>query len=269
MRRTAIALSAVALTVTLGACAGQNNSGGQDAAPQDSGKPFTDVASLVSHTGSSMGDKNSVTVGMDISGAMPMPGMDKMECQVDIAKTAMSCAGGPTELVTTPEAMYMKSPGGMGADPGKPWMKMPTGPDNPMTKQLGSYEKLTDFQAMLPPGSTITNSGREKVDGKDTTRYETVTDLNKAIVEGPEESKQGLRMFADNGVTELKQTIWVDAEQLPVKATSTTPPMTMMGQQIPESTITVTYKDWGKPVTITEPPADQIQEMPSMPAMPG
>ncbi|PKW19939.1 hypothetical protein [Saccharopolyspora spinosa] len=261
MRRTAVALSAAALTITLGAC----SQGGSPAAPdnpgqqqtENSGSSFKDISSLVSSAKSSMSEKKTVTVSFEGTGAIQSLGSTK--CQLDIAQTEMACTG-PTEMVFTRDGLYIKSPqlAQLSGDPSKPWLKMSA--NDSMAQQLGQLGKINDFGAMLPPGSTITASTKEQVDGQDATRYEIVTDLKAAVVGAKAEEKAAYEALVGAGVSEIKQTVWLDAEGLPIKANSTTPALNVAGQQIPESTMTVRYSDWGKPVQINIPPADQVQE---------
>lgn len=282
MRRTTIALSTVALAASLSACGQAPETDSPEASGQSgqesSGAPYSDVASLVSGAGGSMNEKQSVTLDLKVDGGTggAMPGMNNMSCQIDIKNTEMSCDGGPMEMVTTPEAMYMKNPdmAAMGGDPSKPWMKLSIDPNDPMGKMMAqqqqSLQKLTDFKEMLPPGTTITGNKAEAVNGKDATRYETVTDVAKAAEEADPELKPVYDMLTQSGAKEIKQSVWIDSEGLPVKAVSTSPSMNIQGQQTPEMTTTVLYKDWGKPVDITVPPQDKIQEfeMPSIPQPP-
>lgn len=266
MRRIATALTAAALAAALGACS-------QGGTPTGSGNagdnaPITDISSLVKTAKTSMDEKKTVTVSFEGSG--PMAAIyASMKCEVDVEKAAMGCGGGPTEMVVSADGIYMKSPqlAQLGGDPSKPWVKMPANEE--MAQQFGELGKIGDFEAMLPAGSTITSSTEEQVDGKDATRYEVTTDLQQASANASEAQQAGLKILLDSGVTEIKQTVWVDADGLPLKVDSTTPAMKVQGQEIPETQLTMRYSDWGKPVEITVPPADQVQDMPSIPGMPG
>jgi hypothetical protein len=262
VRRTAVALSTAALAITLGACsqggspATTDNSGQQS---PNSGSAFKDVASLVSSAKSTMGEKQTVTVTFEGTG--PAQALGSMKCQVDIAQTAMACTG-PTEMVLTRDGMFVKSPQltQISGDPSKPWLKMST--NDAAAQQLGQLNKINDFEAMLPPGSNIAANTKEQVDGKEATRYDVVTDVNQAAAAAPAEQKQTYQALIGAGVAQLKQTVWVDSEGLPLKVASTTPAMSVAGQQVPEMTLTIRYTDWGKPVQISAPPADQVQERP-------
>ena len=136
-----------------------------------------------------------------------------------------------------------------------------------MEQQYTSWG-LTDLNEVVGSGTTIANSTEEQVDGQNTVRYELVTDVQQAAAEAESEAaKNSYQLLLDNGVTELKSTLWIGEDGLPVKAEAVNPAMNVMGREIPETTVTMTYSDWGAPVQITEPPADQVQEMntPSMP----
>ncbi|GAB3277730.1 hypothetical protein [Parasphingorhabdus pacifica] len=258
MRRTTIALSAVALTMTLGACS-QGTDNAQPAPDSDNSQsqeqgPFNDAVSLASNVDSSVGKNQSVVMNVEVVGAM----QSNMECQVDIKKELTACTSGQVETILTPDATYSKMPG-LGEDSGKPWTKYSSESESPMS-QSGSFGKMTDFEALLPPGTTITNSAPEQVAGEETTRYDVVVDVEKAMAEAEESQRQMYQAALDAGVTETTATTWVNADGLPVKVESTTPAMEVMGRKIPENTTKVTYKDWGKPVNIELPPADQVQE---------
>ncbi|KAA5832878.1 hypothetical protein ABT337_11975 [Saccharopolyspora hirsuta] len=270
MRRIATALSAAALAATLGACSQGGSPTGSDNAGDNSGSAITDISSLVNAAKTNMDEKKTVTVTFEGTGPIAQL-YTSMKCQVDAAAEAMGCSGGPTEMVVSKDGIFMKSPEMAqlaGGDPSKPWLKMPANEE--VAQQFGELGKISDFEAMLPPGSTITSSAEEQVNGKDATRYEVTTNLQEAAGAATTDAqKAGFKVMLDSGVTEIKQTVWVDSDKLPLQVKMTTPALKVQGQEIPETTLTVHYSDWGKPVNITTPPADQVQEMPSLPGMPG
>ncbi|MGW1681018.1 hypothetical protein [Saccharopolyspora sp. NPDC002376] len=269
MRRIATALSAVALAASLGACSqGGSPSGSNNADETNSGPSITDVSSLVNVAKTTMDEKKTVTVSFEGTG--PIAELyENMKCQVDVEKAAMGCGGGEIEMTINGDGIFMKSPdiAQLAGDPSKQWVKMPATEE--MTQQFGELGKISDLEAMLPPGSSIQSSAEEQVEGQDATRYDVVTDLKKAAEEAPEAQKAGFKVLLDSGVNEIKQTVWVDADKLPLKVTVISPAMKIQGQDIPETTLTMHYADWGKPVEITTPPADQVQDMPSTPGLPG
>ncbi|MHA6805578.1 hypothetical protein [Salinifilum ghardaiensis] len=263
MRRTTMTLSAVTLTAAvLSACgspAGDSSSG--DGGQNSSGGAFDSVTSLVDASTQSMNGKDTARMAIDIAGG-PQGGQH-LDCQVDLGKQDVAC-GGDQELVSTGDAVYVKVPqmAELGGESGKPWMKTDI---SGMPQQQGAdVSKFQDLQSMLPPGTEIANTSEEQVDGQQATKYETVTDVRKAVQEAPEQQKKILQPVADAGVDQLRQTVWVGEDDLPIRVKSVVPPMEIMGQQVPETTTTVNYSEWGEPVDITVPPADQVQEMPGM-----
>lgn len=277
MRRTAIALSATALVTALSACGGQTGETTQPAGEQDSVRksvaPVGNISALVSQASGSMDDKQTVTLNIDISGDIPaLAEVGRQECRLDTTKSMMACDG-ITATVMTKKAVYVKTPEAAEVPQGKPWTKMTFDANGFMGRsmaKMGQVQKFSDLEAMLPPGSTITETAQDEVNGKQAVRYEITTDLNKAAEQSSGIAKSSSRMLLERGVTEINQAVWVGSDDLPLKFRSVTPPMKVMKQQIPETTTTVTYSDWGKPVDITVPPASKVREreMPKIPGMP-
>ncbi len=262
MRRTTMTLSAVTLTAAvLSACgtpAGDSSSG--DSGEQNpSGDSFDSVTSLVNASSQSMTGKDTVRMAIDVAGG-PQGGQ-RLDCQADLGEQNVACSG-DQEMVSTGDAVYVKVPqmAELGGESGKPWMKTDI---SGLAQGTSDVSQFQDLKSMLPPGTEIADSGQDQVDEKQTTKYETVTDVRKAVQESPEQKKM-LQPVLDAGVSELRQTVWVDEDDLPVRVRSTMPPMEVMGQQVPEMTTTVNYSAWGEPVDITVPPAEQVQEMPEM-----
>ncbi|MHA6801085.1 hypothetical protein [Bounagaea algeriensis] len=263
MRRTTMTLSAVTLTAAvLSACgspAGDSSSGNSGEQNTSSGS-FDSVTSLVNASSQSMTDKDTVRMAIDIAGG-PQGGQH-LDCQADLGNQGVACSG-DQEMVATGDAVYVKVPqmAELGGESGKPWMKTDI---SELGQGMGDVSQFQDLQSMLPPGTEITGTSQDQVDEQQATKYETVTDVRKAVQESPEQQKKMLQPVLDAGVSELRQTVWVSEDDLPIRVRSTMPPMEVMGQQVPEMTTTVNYSAWGEPVDITVPPAEQVQEMPDM-----
>lgn len=271
MRRTKVALSAIAFAAALGACgspAGDSPANAGDSEPAEQSEQaaesgsYEDVSTLVDETQGTMGEQETVRFSMEMSG-IPQAEEMAMDCAADLRSDSASCTGA-SDMVLTPEAVFMHSPemAGMAGDPNKPWLKTDNAAGEMAGQDAADVGKFSDMEAMLPPGSTIQNSSPDDVDGQSATRYEIVTDLTEATDELPPEQQEMFQSAIEGGITELKQTLWIDEENLPIRAESTTPPAEMMGQQIPETTTTVNYSDWGEPVDVEEPPQEEVQEMP-------
>ncbi|WP_019855354.1 hypothetical protein [Actinopolyspora mortivallis] len=265
MRRTMMTLSALALVSTLGACGSPSQSAsenGDNAQQSGENAQFRDVTKLASQASSTMDAKETVRMTIEVDGGAlqgsPLAKTQNQSCQVDITNKRIACEGA-TSTVMTEDAIYSKIPEMGSAE--KPWTKISmNSSDSGGMNQMGRFKQFSDIDSMLPPGSEITGESAEKVNGKQTTKYEVVTDPNKVVeqADGDIASKYG--MLAENMDGEIRTTLWVDSEELPAKVETVSPPMTMMGQEIPETTTTVTYSDWGAPVDITVPPESKVNE---------
>lgn len=190
--------------------------------------------------------KKTTSVSMQV----PSPtgsGAQKMNCDVDISQSIASCTG-MGEAIFTKDAVYEKT--------GPKWKK-----STPTPAEGSIVSRLTNLGSMWSPETTtIAKSTPEQLDGTQCTHYELVIDLAKAATAARDETlRRSAKTMVDGGVTQQKLDLWITAENLPAKTHSVTPPMKVMGMQIPEMTTILTYQNWGKPVSITTPPADQIQ----------
>ncbi|PRW63290.1 hypothetical protein CEP50_11420 [Actinopolyspora mortivallis] len=258
-------LSALALVSTLGACGSPSQSASEDGDnAQQSGEngQFRDVTKLASQASSTMGTKETVRMTIEVDGGVlqgsPLAKAQNQNCQVDITNKRMACEGA-TSTVMTEDAVYSKIPEMGSAE--KPWTKISrNSSESGGMNQMGQFQQFSDLDSVLPPGSEITGESTEKVNGKQTTKYEVVTDPNKVVEQAEGDIKERYGTLAENMNGKVRTTLWVDSEDLPAKVKTVSPPMTMMGQEVPESTATVTYSDWGAPVDITVPPESKVNE---------
>lgn len=259
-------LSALALVSTLGACGSPSQSASEDGDnAQQSGEngQFRDVTKLASQASSTMDAKETVRMTIEVDGGAlqgsPLAETQNQSCQLDITNTRMACEGA-TSTVMTEDAIYSKVPE-MGSTE-KPWKKISMNSSSASggMNQMGQFQQFSDIESMLPPGSEITDESTAELDGEQTTKYEVVTDPNKVVKQADGDVKSRYGALAENMDGNVRTTLWVDSEDLPAKVETVSPPMTMMGQEIPESTVTVTYSDWGAPVDITVPPENKVNE---------
>jgi len=101
--------------------------------------------------------------------------------------------------------------------------------------------------------------GEEKIDGVDTVHYsrtqtpeEFMAQLGKRL--GQEPQAKAIEALKKGGVTEIKLDVWVDEKYQPRQA------CTVMGK----SDVTVSYKDYGKPVSVDEPAAADTADFAAM-----
>ncbi|KRD43415.1 hypothetical protein ASE38_03955 [Cellulomonas sp. Root930] len=137
------------------------------------------------------------------------------------------------------------------------WQLDPTDTSNPLTASLSQTTgaSATDSLAeILPALVSVTKSGAaEQLDGVSAQPYDVVVDTSKMAGASAEQ----FAAAAAAGVEvpkEITYTYWVGEDKLPRKLV-----MDMMG-----SHIEMTLSNWGGPVTIEAPPADQVTAPPAM-----
>ncbi|GAA3866172.1 hypothetical protein GCM10022243_35220 [Saccharothrix violaceirubra] len=110
-----------------------------------------------------------------------------------------------------------------------------------------------------PRAALVVGRAEEPLDGVPTTRYELVVDPMKMakVIADPDVQLQHTQL-AEHGVT-IAATVWVEAGGLPLKVDYR---FTLDGKVVKRST--TTFADWGRPVDLTVPsaqetvPADQL-----------
>jgi hypothetical protein len=176
--------------------------------------------------------------------------------------------------------MYMKFPPQLSSElGGKQWVKFDVGS---LLKQSGlnvDLSALTQGQsadptsglAMLRGADTVVTVGTEAIRGTETTHYKLVVNLDKAIADAPESQRDALSKLAsvytihtfpvdvwldsDGRVRRLEQTIDPSSVHLPPGTPAADNPFT--------SPITTTFEmyDFGSPVDVKIPPADQTTDL--------
>ncbi|TMR05401.1 hypothetical protein ETD83_06790 [Actinomadura soli] len=177
---------------------------------------------------------------------------------------------GGMEYVLVSRTMYMKIPmlsqlgGGSAA---KPWLRISL---DELGRKSGMNidELLQQSQQMDPVQNTkmltaskdVREVGKETVNGVETTHYTGTYRMEDAISKLPAESQEALRKsYADSGMQNMTFDLWVDGEQLPRK-------LAMKSQQTADGVMnmTMTYRDYGKPVEIAAPPASETTDFSQM-----
>jgi len=186
--------------------------------------------------------------------------------------------GGTLETRTVGGATYTRLPAGVAVRPGaKPWLKVvvPLG-----LKRPSSLTDPTQVLGMLRGAArSVTTVGKETVRGERTTHYKVQIDLTKLQAEAGRTAASGqpnpyslLRKLL--GRDTLPMDVWVDSQQrisrlrtvlpLPGSASAATAP-TAGPAPSPSPTRSGTatsieeFYDFGVPVNVQAPPADQVQ----------
>lgn len=138
------------------------------------------------------------------------------------------------------------------------WQLDPTDTSNPLTAgfagSTGQASAADSLEALVPALVSVEKSGAvEEIDGVTTQPYDVVVDTSKIAGQSAEQ----FAAAAEAGVevpAQITYTYWVGDDQLPRKLS-----MDLLG-----SHIEMTFSNWGGPVTIEAPPADQVTAAPTM-----
>src|SRR5690606_28704132 len=186
----------------------------------------------------------------------------------DMSVGGQTMAGMEQRLVG--RTMYMKMPSMPqlgGGNAAKPWLKISL---DELGRQSGLNidQLLQQSQQMDPVQNTkmltaskdVREVGKETVDGVETTHCTGTYRVEDAVAQLPADQQDAIRKtYGQLGMDDMKFDLWVDDQQLPRK-------MAMKSQQTASGVLsmTITYRDFGKPVNIAEPPASQVTDFSEM-----
>ncbi|MEU6132002.1 hypothetical protein ABZ805_22745 [Saccharopolyspora sp. NPDC047091] len=173
----------------------------------------------------------------------------------------------PVELAVVDGVGYLKSPL-LQAEPGKPWLRLAAdGTDFAamlLSPALAQVQDATDPRATfggVAAATKIQSSAPDQVDGTPATRYSLRVLTAQGAATAPDERQRArLRKAAEAGRAEIGYELWLDDDGLPARFAATE-----QVAQAGQVSLTSTYRDWGAPVEITAPPADQIGAFPDGP----
>lgn len=182
----------------------------------------------------------------------------------------MSVAGqsvGGMEQRLIGDTMYMKMPDipglGSGSGSSKPWLKFSL---RELGKKLGvNLQQLMQQSQQMDPVQNIKlltaakdsrQVGTEIVDGTQTTHFTGTYSMAEALSKlGPKERKVFAKLSKDSGMEKMAFDLWVDDQQLPRRMT-----MRTAGSAKESVSITMNFRDYGKPVTIVAPPPNEVAD---------
>ncbi|TNY38840.1 hypothetical protein [Thermomonospora catenispora] len=192
----------------------------------------------------------------------PAPAFTATFDEVRVNGQTLPAAG--SQVILLNDVLYAKVPqlAQMFTD-GKPWLRMNL---DQVSRRAGvDLDRITsavqrinpaEQTAMLTASKDVRRVGEEKVEGVPTTRYTGTVTLQEALSRLDEQAREKVRRWHADGSERLAFDIWVDAENLPRKLVLKG---TADGRE--NSTVTVLYRDFGEPVTVNAPPADQVGDV--------
>jgi hypothetical protein len=180
------------------------------------------------------------------------------------------------EVVLDRTVVYMNFPALAQLLGGKPWIKLDlaelgkqAGVDLGELQALGQSDP-SSFLQYLRGAASLQTVGTETVRGTKTTHYKAQIDFAKAIASVPEAERAQLKSGLDQlekqtGSRTLPVDAWVGEDGL-VRKIEVTYPAVAGGAP---TSVTIELYDYGTPVQVTVPPADQVTDFAAIAALAG
>ena len=267
MRKTGLTIAVAALALT--ACDPGPATGPPETTAPALTAPATDVTQLVAAARSGIAAAPSATFTMDaVTGTSGKSATGSI--RFDGGTRSLTITVDSTEIRVIGKKSYTHGPVGL---PGKPWVGSdpgsPDSPDNPVARAgdgvVATFVRLPDLDHALTGiarAGRIVSAEQTRLRDLPVNHYRLeidaakITDLFPEFIRVPMNGKP-----AEPITAKLPAELWLDAAQRParftVDLTSGFPqpgtPMTFKG--------TTDYRDWGDPVEIETPPADQVVDI--------
>lgn len=276
----ACAVAALALTAC-GAKDGSAPSNGSGDAQLGLASPFTDILKLTSAAkqGTEKAKTSKVKMTMD-AGGQKMEANGAGSYNGDDTQFTMTMSGEKpgqtTEMRYVGKTIYIKLDASDQQSMGttKPWAKISPDGQDPISQTLGTMMSKAAKEsdpattlARLAQAGKISQSDQTKLDGTAVNHYRIDVDPQKAIdqfADGvPAAAKAQLADKLKGKNVSIPTEIWLNSDQLPVKVTmdETAFVTALAGKSSGSAKVEVTYSDWGSPVTVAAPPADQTVDI--------
>jgi hypothetical protein len=263
LKRVAVLTAASFTTLVLAAC-------GSKATPGDTVEKPNVLAQLISDaTGSlrkSIDNTNKATsvaftmTGTSAGEKMEVEGRMAFGDPLKVDMTATDPKEGKTTVRIIGTTFYIGIPEEQRASmDGKQWMKMDLGDmgagSEALSQQFDNMDPVKSIETLLK-GKAVTVVGEDTVDGVKTVHYATTGSIDTYLEQLDATMRKTVRdQLAKAGVTEVKTDVWVDEQYQPRRVHM------VMGTM---SDFTVNYTDYGTPVTVEVPPADQTVDFKEM-----
>jgi hypothetical protein len=266
-----VALGA-ALALTLTGCLGETKSGGSGSA---GGAVQLTAAQVLQKASQQTSQATSYTVrftgkGTESGQPFTVRGTSRHQAQPPATHEALQLKmGGRTlpggeQWIIVDDVLYLKVPALSQMYGGKAWYKFSK---KDMKKNLGM--NLRDLRRqtqqfnpqlmtkMFTVSKDVKAIGTETVEGVQTTHYTGTFRPKEALSKLTSEEREAAKDFFDTGGEKASFNLWIDAQRLPRKLT-----MKSLPGARDKASLTMVFRDYGKPMNITAPPADQVGRPP-------
>ncbi|HKT01364.1 MAG TPA: hypothetical protein VJT31_17715 [Rugosimonospora sp.] len=256
---TTIAVAALATGAVAG-CATTTTSTHPAAASQQN--PLTqlvsDVTGSLQKAASSTGTVTSVDLSMTgTSGGVRITGTGAIAFQP--LKADLNVVAGTTGTTTVrivDSVIYVKLPAAQQSRMmGKTWLKLSAASSSlfgSASRQLQDVNPVDQVKTLLASGSAVA-VGQETINGVPTVHYRATTSVDTALKQVDPKLRDLVKSAYDKaGVKEITTEIWIDAQYRPHRAHVLAGTLT---------DLTVDYRDFNKPVTVSAPPANDTLDL--------
>jgi hypothetical protein len=149
---------------------------------------------------------------------------------------------------------------GGGLAPTKPWVSVPTGQLNNSSSGLNTLDPTSMLQQLQTAGGTVTSLGQTTYDGTSVTEYAATLPASAMMGEIgklPSSLQQGVSGL---NLPDMHMNIYVTQDHL-LKALSVPSYSVSFSGQTVSMDMTLVLSNYGVPVNVTPPPADQVQPL--------
>jgi len=266
MRQLTALLAAAAIAVTVGACTSGKGKRRATSPTTPSHAPVpqgsVDAAQFVSRVVAAVERAETVSVTEETDdaepGSAPVKATGSLRFTAKTADATVSARTqqGPVQEIDLGSDVYIDGleKGMIGA----PWIK-----NGRTLRSLSWAIYMADPRNTLPMLATVgalEPAGTKTINGVATTHYSLAVNLEAAARLSPDLAS-AVNGLITEGVTVQDVHVWIDSRQRPVRLfTSLEVLDSGPNPQVRTRTQTINYTDWGAPVTIAAPPADQVSE---------
>jgi hypothetical protein len=267
VRKTGLTVALAALALT--ACDPGPAAGPPPATAPALAAPAADVAQLVAAARSGIAAAPSATFTMDaVTGTLGKSATGSI--RFDGGTRSLTISVDSTEFRVIGKKSYTRVPVGL---PGKPWVggdpDSPDSPDNPLARAAGgvvpTFVRLPDLDHALTAiarAGRIVSAEQTRLRDLPVNHYRLeidvakITDLFPEFIQLPMNGKPAKPITA-----KLPAELWLDAAQRPARFTVDLTSGFPQPNALATVKGTTDYRDWGDPVEIVAPPADEVVDI--------
>jgi hypothetical protein len=230
--------------------------------------------SLVADAVSKANNAGTVRITGSISGSgvsMTLSGDEQYSPSLEMSLDMQSAGQNITEIFLG-DKIYMDYPGLSGELGGKKWGEIDLSEAGGSLGALSSIvnsarnENPTTQMSALLASKQITKVGTDTVEGQQTTHYSGTLNASDFLDSTAQTSQlssaqiSALKSVLQSGqVSSEKVDLWVASSGLPVQVT-----VAVQSSAAGAMTVTMDMSDWGAPVDVSAPPADQVSDITSL-----